>query len=68
MARGFRLSTCVPRVYVDGMRMVVDGYFPLDGVVVPEWIEGMEVYTSELRAPQQYAAGTGCGVILIWTR
>jgi len=59
---------CAPRVFLDGMRVTVDDDFPLDNLVDPNWIGGLEVYTSAVSAPIRYGAASSCGVILIWTK
>ena len=61
---------CFPTVYIDGLLTSNGGTDParLDSFLNTTAIAGMEVYTSEAGLPPQYARGTFCGVILIWTR
>jgi hypothetical protein len=60
---------CAPAVYVDGMMLNRQGPAMLNDFVVPEMIEGIEVYRGAAGgAPVQYESRGGCGVILIWTR
>ena len=56
---------CVPAVYLDGMRI---GAGAIDLWTTPGDLEGIEVYTGA-GAPVQYAGpGSGCAVVLLWTR
>ncbi|HEX6913430.1 MAG TPA: carboxypeptidase regulatory-like domain-containing protein [Longimicrobium sp.] len=56
---------CVPAVYLDGMRI---GAGSIDVWTVPGDLEGIEVYTGG-GVPVQYAGpGSGCAVVLLWTR
>lgn len=64
---------CFMDVYLDGA-MVFDSRQPGNGLfdvntVPPAHIAGIEVYTSASQVPAKYnRTGTGCGVLLIWTR
>jgi hypothetical protein len=64
---------CFLDVYLDGA-MVFDSRTPEHGLfdvntVPPDHIAGIEVYTSAAQIPAQYnRTGSGCGVMLIWTR
>lgn len=60
---------CPPMYFVDGV------YYPLPPLqtqsvpVVPSEILGIEVYSNLFSAPPQFQRrGSGCGVILIWTK
>ena len=56
---------CVPAVYLDGMRI---GAGAIDLWTTPSSLEGIEVYTGA-GAPAQYGGpGSGCAVVLLWTR
>lgn len=55
---------CFPTYYMDGVRMLDS--VTLDGFVLPDHVEGIEVYTNAT-VPVQYAGGQ-CGAIVIWTR
>ena len=64
MRGGGRSNVCVPDIYVDGVRIVIeDG---LNWFVPPSQIRAVEVYTSNFRPPE-YSRMEGCGVIVIWT-
>jgi len=64
---------CFMDVYLDGA-MVFDSRRPGNGLfdvntIQPEMISGIEVYTSAAQIPAKYnRTGSGCGVLLIWTR
>jgi hypothetical protein len=62
---------CALDLFVDGLPVMsesADGLFNLD-MFPPEWVEIVEVYASAATAPVEFArSGTGCGVLLIWTR
>ena len=72
--------TCVPTFFVDGMVFMVDGprlsastHYPfsdLSGAIVPEFIRGIEIYSSPGTIPAQFdrSSFTGCGSVVIWTR
>jgi hypothetical protein len=61
-------------VYVDGALVYQYGInppMPLFNVnsLPPDQIEAVEVYTSAVQIPAQFnTAGSGCGVLVIWTR
>lgn len=61
------LGLCEPAIWVDGNRVTQSPSSTLDDFVLPETIEGVEVYRSSAEAPVQYVGGP-CGVVLIWTR
>jgi hypothetical protein len=61
---------CSPTYFVDGIRISTDdGMFSIDNIIRPQDILGMELYRSLAEAPPQYQqSGSGCGLILIWTK
>lgn len=59
-----RRGGCGPAVFLDGAR--VADWLPIDDLVSPEQVEGIEVYDGWLNSPMEYAGG--CGAIAIWTR
>lgn len=67
VSRG-RVQACNPRIYLDGMPMAVDADFNINNFIVPQVLEGIEVYTGPSEAPIEYLGTSTCGVILIWTR
>ena len=66
-ARSFSAHGCPVAYVVDGVPYELTA-FGLDGELLVENIEAIEVYDAAT-APIEYSGrGTGCGVILIWTR
>ena len=61
------VGACDPVIFLDGVRLS-EGITPLDEILVPEVIAGVEIYTSSAGAPSRYADSSGCGSILFWTR
>ena len=58
---------CVPLIYVDGAAL--GRGIDIDGLMTPEQVEGMEVYTRGVQVPMQYRqTGAACGAIVMWTR
>lgn len=74
-SRGFlafrrRGTTCIPTVYLDGVR-IGGGRDPagIDDIVNPDVVAGVEVYRNTAGMPPQYwGTGSSCGVVLIWLR
>ncbi len=79
--RGYVMSTrangqCQPVLVLDGVPTLVGGQqplrgrdIPLDDVVSPGDIEGLELYKGAAGVPSQYNVNiAACGVLLIWTR
>jgi len=63
-----RVQGCNPKIYLDGVPMLVDADFNINNFVMPQFLEGVEVYTGPSEAPIQYLGTSTCGVIMIWTR
>lgn len=61
----FVRGTCRPQVYIDGS--AIHQNVSIDMAVLPDDIEGIEVY-SNATIPAQYAAMGACAAILVWTR
>jgi hypothetical protein len=61
----FVRGTCRPAVFVDGV--AIHPSVSIDMAVIPEDIEGIEVY-SNAAIPAQYASQSACAAILVWTR
>jgi hypothetical protein len=64
---------CIPNYFLDGSPFLVDPAHPFDdlsAVALPEWVRGIEVYSTSGVIPAQYdlTSSTGCGSIVIWTR
>jgi len=60
-------GSCVPTLVVDGMQMPGSAG-DIDAIVRPEDIAGLAVYRGPSEVPVEYASGSSCGVIQIWTR
>lgn len=63
-------ATCIPTVYLDGVR-IGGGRDPagIDDIVNPGVVAGVEVYRNTAGMPPQYwGTGSSCGVVLIWLR
>jgi hypothetical protein len=59
---------CEPTIYVDGivMRQYVDS--PIDDLVKPDQLAGVEVYSGGGSAPPPIQSRDHCGVVAFWTR
>jgi len=65
----FKHNVCPPLVILDGMPVQAPGPGDLDRLVSPWQIAGIEVYGSAAKLPLEFhGPGSGCGVIVIWTR
>jgi hypothetical protein len=60
---------CTPNYFLDGVPFSGSSD-DLSAVALPEWIKGIEVYSTSGTIPAQYdlTSSTGCGSIVIWTR
>ncbi|MDF1502719.1 carboxypeptidase regulatory-like domain-containing protein [Roseisolibacter sp. H3M3-2] len=62
-------ASCRAAVYVDGVRWATDVGQPLENVIRPSDIYGIEVHATLAGIPPEFAPpDAGCGVVLIWTR
>ncbi len=59
------LRRCLPAVYLDNMPLAAD-FGSVDDWVMPQDVEGIEVYTGFTITPVEFYGG--CGAIVIWTR
>ncbi len=59
---------CVPAIFVDGMFVNRDGRTSINDFVMPQMIEGVEIYRGPSEVPPQFQDRSGCGAIVIWTR
>ena len=62
------VGTCLASIFIDGVSTRQYPESTIDDMLSPGQIEGVEVYTSASAAPARYNEGTGCGVVLFWTR
>ncbi|MDX1493215.1 MAG: hypothetical protein R3253_04005 [Longimicrobiales bacterium] len=73
LMRSTGMDPCSPSLFVDGHLVAVGGLRPRravrpDDFVDPTSAEAVEVYTSPAEIPVEFETGTGCGVVVIWTR
>lgn len=62
-------NVCAPTVLIDGLAVKQDAVFSLDGFLMPDMLEGVEVYVDPAGVPPSLAVGTSsCGVVAFWTR
>ena len=72
-ARLLGVGNCAMTVYLDGAR-VVGGFNPrsedpINVLVKPNEIAGVEIYPRNVGAPPQYQSLNGsCGIVVIWTK
>jgi hypothetical protein len=64
---------CSPRIIIDNVTVQRgsrgDASTPIDGLIQPRDIQGLEIYRSPSETPQQFGgAQATCGVVLIWTK
>ena len=59
--------SCNPAMFLDGKQLVTWELADVNGLVRPEDIAGLEVYTPAM-TPVEFRTRDGCGTILIWTR
>jgi hypothetical protein len=60
-------SSCVPALYLNGMRMPNDLLGDLDLLARPDEVVALEVYRG-LETPPEFLSFDGCGAIVVWTR
>lgn len=59
---------CRPDLYIDGV-LFRSGDMEIDEAIMPDMIEGIEVYTKPGLAPVQFTNNmSGCGSIVVWRR
>jgi len=61
------MESCTPAIFVDGKQLINWELSDLNGLVQPEEVAGLEVYTPSM-TPPQFRTKQGCGTILVWTR
>lgn len=60
---------CLPKVYINGLRLAYGPGMDINDVVNPEQVEAVELYRSPSETPQEFNdSDAACGVIAIWTR
>jgi hypothetical protein len=62
-------NSCLPRLFVDGVRVAYDADNDINAVVDPMSIEAIEVFRGPSEIPVEFNDNNSqCGVILLWTR
>lgn len=62
-------SNCAAEVYVDGHLLRGISASELDGLVRPEYVIAMEVYSAGSPKPAEFESGmSGCGAVVIWQK
>ncbi len=57
---------CLPDLFVDGMRLFLDGA-NIDSYVFANSLLGVEVYRSQALRPLEFTTENRCGAIVLWT-
>jgi hypothetical protein len=72
--RGGKAGSCIPNFFLDNVRYDVDEahgkpFSDLSDLIKPEYIKGIEIYSTSGTIPAQFdlTSSTGCGSIVIWT-
>jgi hypothetical protein len=60
-------NRCDPAIYIDGLLIRQSPETPIDDLLSPSALDGVEVYSSTSNAPARYAIQGSCGVVLFWT-
>jgi hypothetical protein len=69
MSQITRMGACPVQVFMDGRLMNRSGDIPIDELVTPADVEGLEVYRGLATVPPEfYNDWARCGVVAIWTR
>ena len=61
------MESCTPAIFLDGKHLINWELRDLNGLVEPETVGAMEVYTPGM-TPVEFRTKQGCGTILLWTR
>ena len=60
-------ESCTPAIFLDGKQLINWELGDINGLVQPEDVGGMEVYTPAM-TPAEFRTKQGCGTVMIWTR
>lgn len=66
--RGTFEEQCTPAVYLDGHYMREFTADDIDGLIIPDEIAGVEIYSVGTAPPQFQPGLSGCGSLVIWTQ
>jgi hypothetical protein len=61
-------GNCAPDVYIDGLYMWRLSAFEIDGLVTPQQVRGIEIYSGAVTPMEYQRTLPACGAILIWTK
>jgi hypothetical protein len=61
------MEACTPAIFVDGKQFIDWALADLNGIVQPDQIAGLEIYTASM-TPPEFRTRQGCGTIVVWTR
>jgi hypothetical protein len=62
-------NDCLPRLFLDGVRVVYDDRTDINTIIDPDQVEAIEVFRGPSEIPVQYNDNNSqCGVILVWTK
>ncbi|MFL5385974.1 MAG: carboxypeptidase regulatory-like domain-containing protein [Longimicrobiaceae bacterium] len=62
-------NSCLPRLFLDGVRVTYDVDNDINAIVDPVAVEAIEVFRGPSEIPVEYNDNNSrCGVILVWTR
>lgn len=67
MRGGGASGRCLPAIFIDGTPAAQYADATIDAFLMPEMLEGVEVY-SGITAPAALYSNSGCGVVAFWTR
>ena len=61
------MQSCTPAIFVDGKQFINWELNDLNGIVQPDQIAGLELYTPSL-TPAEFRTKMACGTVVVWTR
>ena len=65
---GSNTASCEPAIFIDGVRVKQFSDSGVDDFIMPDMIEGVEVYPRGAGAPSEFMSNNSCGVVAFWTR
>jgi hypothetical protein len=60
------MDSCTPAIFIDGKQFIDWSLADLNGIVQPDQIAGLEIYTPSM-TPVEFRTKQGCGTIVVWT-
>jgi hypothetical protein len=61
------MHSCTPAIFVDGKQFINWELNDLNGIVQPNQVAGLEIYTPSM-TPAEFRTQMGCGTVVVWTR